>query len=466
MATIFVSTTGSNTSPFDTEAKAATTLGGALAIATASDVIKISSAHAESTAGAISYTFPATMGLQILSVVFDGAGTGALTAGASITNSSNGTAFNLVSGFAYVFGVSFIGAAGSSNSNAINVASATAQSGMFFESCVFNVQGTGVTARLMLGPAASNNDCYMKFTNCTFSYGADKSYVLRNGNILMENLTLAGTAPTTVFLMSTLDTSEFDLVASDLSNLAWTNLVSVSSAAMTGYFRAVGCKLRAGFTPVTGTFVGPGGPYVDLIDCNSGDVNYYFRREQYEGLITADNNVYADATDGFAPISWKVETSANVNFYNTLDLPTISFFNQSLSAMTTVVECINDGTTFKDNELWQETHAKVTSGSPLKTINRGDRAANILSAGSNQATSTKTWTGAGGFGAAVKQKLESTSFTPAETGTIEVVVKVAKPSATVYVSPKILTTSARQFTTALGGYVNESINPAHASGSA
>jgi hypothetical protein len=86
--------------------------------------------------------------------------------------------------------------------------------------------------------------------------------------------------------------------------------------------------------------------------------------------------------------------------------------------------------------------------------NIADRAADILTAGANQTTSTASWTGTGGFGAAVKQKLVSGSFTPAEVGLISTVVKLAKASATVYVDMKVLTDSGKQYQTP-GVFLNE-----------
>lgn len=455
MAIIFVSNAGSNTSPFDTEAKAATTLGTAITAATNADTIKVSSTHTESTVGAITYTFPATPGLKIVSVLFNGSGTGALTAGGAVTNATNGTAFGFAQGFAYVYGLTFNAATGTSNSNNLNIITASAASGVTFESCTFAIPGTGTSSRLNIGAASSNLDTVVSLVNCTINSGIDRPTVLRHGRITIDNLILAGTAPTTVFAPSSVDAGEFILRASDISNLAWTNLVSVTANTVNGYFKAIGCKLRASFTLVTGTFSGPGAFYVEAIDCNSGDVNYYYRRESWEGAVTMQNSVYYNAGDGSNDFAFEMASSANASYLHPLESPPISYFNKTLSSMQTTVQVTNDGTTFTDAELWQETLAKVTSGSPLATWNRGDRVADILTTPANQATSVVSWTGTGGFGAEVKQQLVSGSFTPAEIGNIVVVVKLAKASDTVYVSPKLVT-SPKQFMSYCGALLNES----------
>jgi hypothetical protein len=175
---------------------------------------------------------------------------------------------------------------------------------------------------------------------------------------------------------------------------------------------------------------------VELIDCNSADVNYYYTKVSWEGTVLADASVYYNASDGTTSISWLMTGNANSSFTWPLTSPPISSWNATLGAMTTTVEVTNDGTTYTDAQLWQETLAKVTSGVPLGTWNRADRAADITTAGTNQASSSVSWTGTGGFGAEVKQKLVSGSFTPAEIGPITTRVFLAANDS-VYVSPRV-----------------------------
>jgi hypothetical protein len=200
--------------------------------------------------------------------------------------------------------------------------------------------------------------------------------------------------------------------------------------------------------------VGPGAHCVIAADCDEGDVNYNFRKECYEGTISTSAAIYQSASNGTDSFSLLMTGNANTSFVHPLVSPEIVAFNSALSAMTTLVEVTNDGTTFTDAQLWQETMAKITTGVPLGTWNVADRVADILTAGSNQASSSVSWTGTGGFGAEVKQKLESGSFTPAEVGEIVTVVKLAAND-NVYVSPKIISTSHRQWLSGSGRFVNE-----------
>jgi hypothetical protein len=463
VATYFVSNSGSNTAPYDTEAKAATTLGVIEAIPwTNADTVKVSSTHTETVGASKSYVLPASPGMRILSVTFNGSGTGGLAAGGTISAGVGSFNITFATGHGYIYGLTINGGSTAGTGGFIALAGGTNPVGLVFESCNFITIATGTsTFRLGCSQAIANDDIYVKLVGCVFNFSGSnvgKSILIRSGVIELFGCTLAGTTVTTLFTAEAAASCSPYIRDCDFSGIAWTNLYDVSNAS---YVRPKlrNCRLRSGFTVTTGTYAGPGGNTIELIDCNSGDVNYYYFKGSYAGTILASNAVYYDAGDGTDSISWLMSSSANAKFELPLMAPEINYYNKTLSSTITTVECVNDGTTFKDNELWQETVAKTTSGVPLGTWNLGDRAADILAAGANQTTSSVSWTGTGGFGAAVKQKLESTSFTPAENGIISVNVKLAKASATVYVSPRVFTGS-RQWMSA-DGYINE---PATTSG--
>lgn len=461
MTTYFVSNVGSNTAPYDTEAKAATTLGVVAALPwLATDVVKVSSTHVETAGGAITYTFPTTPGLQVLSVLFNGSGTGALTAGASINVGAVNTTFVFNAGFVYWNGVS--GASGTGNSAGAFFLFGNSNSpiGFVCENATFSCPTVSATPFMGIGAqvSSSNDDCKIDLINCVLSQGAARSIRLQGGFANLIGCSLAGTAPTSLFSLQAGVGTTLKLVGCDLSGVAWTNLVNVATATY-GSLKAIQCKLRSGFTIATGTFSGPGHFPIELIDCNDGDVNYYYAKVCWEGTILADNTKYANASDGTTPISLSFATSANASYAWPLTSPPISFFNATLSAMTTAVPVAHNGVgggtggKLLNSEAWQETLAKVTSGSPIGTWNRADRVANILTAGADQDTDAVTsWTGAS---IATHDKLESGSFTPAEVGPITTVVKVAKPSVTIYASPNVIGTTGKCWMAPEGIYVNE-----------
>ncbi len=461
MATYFVSNAGSNTAPYDTEAKAATSLSTIAALPwAATDTVYVSSTHAESTAGAISYTFPTTTGLKILCVLFNG--TGAYTApttGAVITNSTDNTAITFVSGYAYVYGIQWTAPSTASAGNTMTIQSTgNTTGGMIFTSCIFRFPGSSTSSRLIIGNTSSLRDIYLHLINCTHSAlaGGNRNILCRNVEVYIENFSYICDSgqPTTMFNVGSTNSGSFTIVSSDFSNLASTNLLQVSADITPSTFRMIGCKIPA-FTNITvDSHVGPNTLQIELIDCASGDTQYQYLLDNYMGRIEVVNSIYTDSSNGTDSLSLKMVSSANASFQTPLIAPPISYFNPTLSAMTTTVEVVSDNVTFTDAELWQETLAKVTSGFALATLNVADRVANVLATPAAQTSSSVVWTGTGAFSPEVKQKLVSGSFTPAEVGMIQTTVKLAKASATVYVSQKI-TTGARQYLTYNGGIINE-----------
>ncbi len=467
MTTYFVSNAGSNTAPYDTEAKAATTLKVIHDLPwAATDTVKVSSTHTETAGAAITYTFPSTAGLKIVSVTFNGSGTGALAVGAAVSVGAASAAMTLGTGFVYGYGIQFSGGTSNSTNSDLNMGATALPTNHVWESCTFSrpTASTGADSFFGSSSASTNDDCSITLINPTFSAGGNNGFTLGYGRIRIENLTIAGTAPTTLFQVNPAIVVDAEISASDLSAVAWTNILDASSNAG-GHVRLKQCKLRASFALTTGSFDGPGSYSLELIDCNSGDVQYYYAKACWEGTITVDATKFADATDGTTPISWAMVSSANASFVYPLIAPPISWFNSTLSAMTTTVPVAHNGVgggtggKLLNSDMWQETLAKVTSGSPLGTWEKSDRVANIVTTGADQDTDgTTSWTGSS---IATHDKLVSGSFTPAEVGPITTVVKLAKPSVTVYVSPKVLT-GAAQWMSGEGAYIN---GPAASGGS-
>ncbi len=440
MTTYFVSSAGSNTSPYDTEAKAATALGTVIAAMAAGDIVKISSAHSENLGANTTYTLPATIGSQFLSVTFNGAGTGALATGGTVN--TNGSFSLTINGYGYFYGVTFTAGTGSNQSSAqLSLCNNQGAESQIYESCTFYMNTTSTAPDFNIGPAAStgDRDSYCALRNCQVRFGSTShSFNFRHGVFPITGLSFhaSTSVPTVVFTSVTSTISLVDISASDLSVLTNTTLFDVGVNAPSRIVMKE-CKLPSGFTLTTGTPTGgPGSVELIMADCDSGDNHYKFTKVAYSGTVTAQNSIYADSSNGTDNLGWTLASNGNATFLSPLICPPISYWNATLSAMTTTVEAASNNVTFKDNELWQETLSKVTSGFPLGTWNVADRAADVFAAGANQTTSTKTWTGVPGT--PVLQKLVSGSFTPAEVGPIRIRAYLGKASATAYISPKVL----------------------------
>ncbi len=440
MTTYFVSSAGSNTSPYDTEAKAATALLTVTALAASTDIVRVSSTHNENIGGSVTYTLPTSPGLQILSVTFNGAGTGALAAGGTITTGGNNAM--TINGNGYFYGLTLtVGAGGSSSSAQINLSTAnTVSHWQRYDSCTFYVNTTSSVPIFSIGRingSSTDGDCTVVMNNCVWRFAnTGIKPTFKQGYVVIRGLSLhaSSSIPSVLFSFLAGLVAIVDVTASDLS-LGTNNIVDIGNKSP-NRIRIAQCKMPSGFALTSGAAGSPGGTEVIMEDCDSGDVHYTYIKQGYGGTVTQQNSTYADASDGTNNLGWTMASEATATFLTPLVCPPINYWNATLSAMTTTVEAASNNVTFKDNELWQETLSKVTSGFTLGTWNVADRAADVLATGANQTTSSKTWTGVPGT--PVLQKLVSGSFTPAEVGPIRVRTYLGKASATAYISPKVL----------------------------
>jgi hypothetical protein len=438
MATYFVNSAGSNTAPYDTEAKAANILDTIEAIPwVAGDVVKMASTHSETTAG-WAFSFPTTgVPIRILSVAFNGSGTGGLSAGATLSGGT-GTAVKVDEGLSYWHGVTLTASSANAGTADMQIAIGSFNAFHVFHNCAFSLPSTNVNAEYNIGRNNTNSDkAKIWFVNCSFSRAnVAQAWEINGVDILFQNITLSGTAPTNLFRCGPQHASA-RIVASDLSGVAWTNILNTNSADSKADIVLSQCKLPSGTALITGT-IGLGAETVTLNDCDAGDNHYTYIKEDYSGTVSMSNSIYVDASNGTDNLSFKMVSTANSSWPFPLTSPQITTWNSGTSAVTTSIPIVYDNATnLTDAQIWQETMAKVTSGSTKGTWNIGDRSADILAAGTDQAADTSTWTGTGGFTNENKDKLVSGSFTPAEVGPIVSVVKLAKASTTVYVSPKV-----------------------------
>lgn len=176
-------------------------------------------------------------------------------------------------------------------------------------------------------------------------------------------------------------------------------------------------------------------------NCDATDTNYRLWEETYAGSTKQETTVVrtGGASDGTTPLSWRLASNTLAE-YPTLvhESPEIVRWNETIgSAITATIEILTDNVTLTDAECWLEVQYLGTSGFPLSLF-ISDAKADILATAANQTTSTEAWTTTG-IGTPVKQKL-SVTFTPQEKGFIHAVVKLAKPSTTVYVDPELTVT--------------------------
>lgn len=437
MADLHIKAGSSGASPFDTWAKAATTAAGATG-GVAGDRYLLSSAHSETSGSAINLTYASSLAapVHVLSSTEDTAsGITALTKGAAL--SVTGAVSVIFDFIGYVYGIVASGG-GSAGAGGV-ICGSTGNKHQVFDTCDFQL-GTNASSRITAGTNASGagtnvvwRNCGVKFGNASQRIDVRGTFEWRGGSILS-----GGTAPSGLINWgSSWRCGQSRIVGVDLSNGSSSmNLISAHSG--TGKCSFINCKLPASWTGnLVGTVSYPGFR-AEMINCDSTDTNYQMWIEDYSGSIKSETTLVrtGGASDGTTTLSWKMTSSADADMVLPLVSNDISIWNDtSGSSKTLTVEILHDSATaLKDNEIWLEVDYLGTSGYPLSSL--ASDGVSIITAGSNQASSSATWTTTG-MSNPNKQKL-SVTVTPQEAGPITARVVMAKPSYTVYVDPLLV----------------------------
>lgn len=447
MANIYVRNAGSGTSPFDTWAKAATTLAAALAVATASDTVWVADDHSESTVGSVAWALASTTGLRILcaNTHVTEPPTG-LAATAVIATTS--TSASSIAGQGYIHGITF--SIGSSTNNGTLSLGGSADNVLVFSSCTFILGGNNTSSRINIGPAGSgsNKASIVKWLNCSAKFAnATQSFSLQHGFLHFINLSVDGTGahPVTLFRITANGLFPVALIeCSDLSGVTPTNLIDVStdvSADIT--FR--NCKFSV--ATVTGAIPAYGATRLHIHNCDTGATNYNLYEGSFAGTVEEETTIVRSggASDGTTALSWKMGTNANAIYPQApLRSPEIVVWNDTTgSSKAATVEFVHDtnvsagqgagaSSAFQNNEVWLELLYISASGTPLGSF-ISSAPADVMTSASDDASSSATWTTTG-LTTPVTQKL-SVTFTPQMKGYIHARVCVGKASKTVYVDP-------------------------------
>ena len=454
MADYFVASGGSNTSPYDTWAKAATSLATALAAATASGdrvIIQYDGVPSTDSALAADTTYTAANNIAIISSTNSGTATvtptvmNGSTANQFIGHSSNYRTITLVGAYkVYVYGVAFL--VSGSNYSSINISPAD---GFHYEfnSCKLWTKNNAISSYPRLGPNAASTNGYIKFNQCDFWF-AHASQGLFKQSTKLEfigcTINASSTAPTTLVPSSTNNTASSYMAfeGCDLSKVTGTLVGNQNNSPLNVWF--ANCKLGAGVTPLaTQIHANLGAGECWLYNCASGDTHYHIAHYNPFGSTVIDTGIYSN--DGATPdggttrTTWKVSGTSAASYYTPYISPWIDRYHSGTSAITPYLECLRDnssGAVYTDDQVWSEWSYQGTSGYTLSTI-VSDRMA-LAGTPADQTASGKTasdWTGETGTPGLFKLQPTST-ITPAEIGHLRARVCVGG-AYTVYVDPQI-----------------------------
>jgi hypothetical protein len=442
MARYFVSSIGSNTAPYDTWAKAATSLQTALTAANANgDEVVLSSGTIPAGDSALSadttYTFAANV--TLVSSTISGTADIApsvMGTGVWIGSSTTNRGITLAGAFRVrVVGITFRTAG--STADSLFMANTDGMQ-VTFEDCYFWHGNSATTSGIMFG----NSDvqtCVIAL-NCVFRFGNAAQSVRVLGKVFIEGglLSTSGSQPTAgLFTASVVDPAGgyLEVFGFRFGDLAANPVVGdCTTAALKAVL--INCSMGAGFVPLaTQTTGNRSGAEVTLIDCHNAtdDVQGFYGYYNALGSLVRDAGIYLTA--GAAAASWKLTTTANAGPSSPFVTPWFSGFNSDIAtSITPWIEALRDGsaTPYTDAELWGEFMAKNASGQVYATFFTDRLALGGTPASQPAGVGTGSWTGEGGT--AVTMKLDSgAAFTPDEAGDISGRVGFAVPSATVYI---------------------------------
>lgn len=439
MANLYVKSTGSNTSPYDTWAKAATAPKTATDLAAAGDTIY---QHAETFTIAADTTYSLASGVrwictndsaneppQTLSTAGIIDGTGA--SGVDITIGGSGTACNIY-GITFRTGVTGV-------TSFITVSSAD-NSSPTLDSCLLELVGTGSGSKIRFGDLGTIINHIVRLKNTSVKFAASSHNITNGAQLFWESsaiLASGSTVPTTLFSdIQRGAGSGMNFLGCDFSGMTSGTVFSTTTWTSPVPITLRECKLGAATLNNALTLAGF---ELTLYDCSTTDTHYQFAHYIYNGSTTISTSIYANDGAEYniagSKHSWIVAGNANTTRAYPYISPWFSRYNEGTSAITPSIEILRDGSTtaYTDIEVWGEFAAKTTSGFPISTI-YNDYGGH-LSTGTNQdaGVGTSGWTGDTG---AWSGKLVSPSMTPAEIGYISARVLVAGNNV-VYVDPTI-----------------------------
>jgi hypothetical protein len=446
VATYFVASGGSNTSPYETWAKAATSLATALAAATAdNDVVVIQynavpSGDAELSVDTI-YTFAGN--IRLISASNDGTSAYTPTVMGTANWIGNSTTNRYVR-FAgadkrvLVYGIT-ARTAGSTADQLFfgNTSSGADQS---YDNCYF-WNGNTAASNSAFDVGAGGYGFY-RFLNCTFRFGATTQYFTISSHCELIGCTISGSGSTPSPMISTGSTAvkgKALFSGCDLSLITGTLVGNVEGTCEYVFDR---CKFGAAVTVMAAQTTNPteDAAKVWVLDSNSGDTHISFGF--YSALGSAVTNTAYYVTAGSAAQSWALVTTANATIGQPFRSPWIHLYNTGTSAITPYLEVLRNGASpaaYKDTEVWAETMVKTTSGFTIASYHSD--AATIGSAGADQAAGGgyAIWTGSDSNDSSIKID-SGAAVTPAEVGHISMRICVGIASKSdIYVDPQIRT---------------------------
>lgn len=448
---------GSEVSPYDTVAGAASSLaqilalnGGANAVVCATENIYVINTHNETNiapSATLTWTSPSTAPQVPLKVI-------CVTNLTTPTTLSTGAIFNLSTNYnaridgSFYFDGPVLTASYTNSGCAFILGYTTAGPySQTFENCTFNTHPTSSSPSFKLfnstgqyGVTESSLTLKDSTINCATAFAAFTVQGL--GNIYINKLSIdpaSSATPESIFSLLSNTQAQIRVTNSDLTGKGWTYLVD--STATTGQLGDIflrNCALPSGTSWLKGSPSTPSHVLtITAVNCSSADswTAHEYVNER-TGVCSVNTSVYTNtspaemSSSAGDTYSIKMVTTADVSRFLPLLSEWMCVWNDAAD-YTPSVEVLVSGASaaLNSDELWIEVDYNSGTDSPLGT--RLTTLPGVLTAGSAVADGTTTWTGATGW----DHKLSTAQITPDKPGYVWIRVALAKPSTTIYVNP-------------------------------
>lgn len=455
MANIHIAASGSNTSPYDTWAKAAnntaTAWADAITASAAGDDFYIDAAFTETNSTNQTLTFKGTAAspnrvFSCTTITNDAPVTADLGAGATYT--ITGTITFIITGFVYFYGVTFNIGSGAGATTWTLQNNLTSE--IMFDTCQLNLPSTGVQ-NLNCNGFGNSVAARVTLINTPVKFGgttasgfviSDTHFIWKNtanaiptgSQAAIANLFLTTLRPAVIIC----DGIDF---AGGVGIASGKNIIVAAASPLIA--QITNCKTLSGAV-IAATPTVPGAT-IDWINVDSSATNYKHGRIAYQGTSTTDITIYNNASDGASTpnrYSEKIVTSSNAKPQSPFEVMLIPIWVAAGTYANSKVFLTSATASLTKADVWAEVQYLGSSyplGSPATTFGAGVAGSTLplIPAGTTPgalAAASPAW-GTGGVGN--DYQLAIPSFTTSADGYIYVFVKVGKASLTVYVDPAI-----------------------------
>lgn len=371
-------------------------------------------------------------------------GTGNLKTTATISTTGN-NGFNIGGGNGcgqYFYGITFNCGSGANAATFGIAGSGVGPYWLAFDSCSLALAETGAGA---MNFGKDTYSCKIRLINTTLSFGGTGQMVIVGaadfGWANTASALLGAAVPTTLF-SGAINSRSGTMVCQgvDFSAAGAGKTIVGSSSNCNLHATLIDCKLGASVT-VAATPASPG-ITTDVIRCDSGATNYFDSRYWYEGTQIVETTIVrtGGATDGTTVESWKLVATANSKWLLPFESQPITIWNDATSAITTLTlyGTTTGGGVPNNDDIWVEVEYLGSSATPQGSFITTTKANNLAaSVTTNNSSDASTW---GGGGAGNGFKMVVPSFTPGMKGPLNIIIHVAKASATYYIDPRPVVT--------------------------